>query len=448
MVGRQRFFYPVILLLACLGLAGCQPDVPDRSDIEKAIVAQLRPDTKLDTFDFKVFPIGQTAQGRISVAGTLVTTEPRLQPESHTYDRIAAEARSKGVTDEQFWRFANQVGLKQNVFDLFTTYDVVMPAGAAIPFDGEFRYSEVVDGYRIDGGISYEICCIPMSQLDQRALINGSEAATGYVEQILKWRDHEAKVLPDAVRRLFEPLQSGAALMDGRRPLARIEAVDPASGTWSVEQITLNNGTHQLYSARLPTTFTSVAPETFSVAWSQVRSGQSYPSDLILSVGYFGPTEQTACVRLILGGGGTSGYFACWNGQEFGSPNIFGSAIRDENAGRDLSILPGLPPAPTKAGTAEAVAPAASDPGLTGEWFSPDYNYAFVIKGNQGICTLGNSPMVRVGEPIFRFELLPDGTLQGEHILTNGAWLPASGRREGDRLYLKVGVINWTMTRR
>lgn len=445
MTGRLRAVYPLLLVVAGLFLAGCKPEEPQRSDIEPAITSQLRPGTRLEAFEFKVFPVGQTAQGRISVAGTLATTEPWLRAEPQNYGRIAAEVQGKGVTNDQFWRFANQGGLKQNVFDAFTTYDIVAPAGAVIPFEGEFQYSEVVDGYRIDGGITYDICCVRMSELDQRALINGSDAANAYIAQILKWRDHEAEVLPKAVLRLFEPLKAGAALMDGDRPLARIEAVDPAAAPWSVELITLNNGTHQLYSARLPTTFTSVSAEGYSVHWNQIQPGQSLPSELLLSVGYFGPAEQNACVRLIFGGGGTSGYFACWNGQEFGSPNIFGTAIRDQNAGHDLSILPGLPAAPTKTVTAE---PEASDDGLTGEWYSPDYNYAFVIEGNQGICTLGNSPMVRVGEPIFRFEMLPDGTFRGEHILTNGAWMPMSGRREGDTLHLMVGAIRWTMSRR
>lgn len=448
MAGRLGVFYPLILALTCLILAGCQADEPERGDIEKAIISQLQPGTKLDTLEFKVFPMGKIAQGRISVAGTLVATEPRFRPESQNYGQMAAEIQNAGATYEQFFRFANQVGLKQNVIDLFTTYDVALPEGAVIPFEGDFMYSEVVDGYRMDGGIRYDICCTPKSDLDKRALINGSDAAKGYVDQMLKWRDHEAQVLPQAVLRLFDPLKSGAALMDGDRPLARIEAVDPGAGAWSVELITLNNGTHQLYSTRLPTTFTSLAPEVFSVDWNQIQPGQSIPSDLLLSVGYFGPGEQNACVRLILGHGGSSGYFACWNGHEYGSPNIFGSAIRDQNAGRDLSIKPGLPTVPAKVASTEPATPTASAVGLSGEWFSSDYNYAFTIEGNQGICTLGNSPMVRVGEPIFRFEMLPDGTFRGEHILTNGAWLPASGRLEGDKLYLTVGVVSWTMTRR
>lgn len=108
--------------------------------------------------DYRIFP--KDDGGRISVAGTLILTEPMVEiaPGLPTLRRAA---REMGVVNDAF--------LFQALADLYDRpppdrthdghmqeYRVVTPAGTEIPFDAELPYLETVRAKRISGELNYD----------------------------------------------------------------------------------------------------------------------------------------------------------------------------------------------------------------------------------------------------------------------------------------------------
>ena len=67
--------------------------------------------------------------------------------------------------------------------------------------------------------------------------------------------------------------------------------------------------------------------------------------------------------------------------------------------------------------------------------------YRFEIEGAQGTCIKSN------GAVILKVQLADDPVFVGQQIFTNWAWYPITGIRDGQKLLMEGGGLNWTMER-
>lgn len=162
------------------------PDPPETLSPEPAASG----DAQLDAFlaeslprwlvpadvDYRIFPKGDG--GRISVAGTLILTEPTVEI-APGLPTLRMAARSSGLVNDNF--------LYQALADLFDRpqpdytneghlqeYRVVVPAGTEISFDAELPYIETVREKKISGTLHYNAGAgEPLSSMPKHSYLPG-----------------------------------------------------------------------------------------------------------------------------------------------------------------------------------------------------------------------------------------------------------------------------------
>jgi hypothetical protein len=83
-----------------------------------------------------------------------------------------------------------------------------------------------------------------------------------------------------------------------------------------------------------------------------------------------------------------------------------------------------------------------------GAWFSQQFGYGFKIKGKTGITTQSNSPKYKPGDVALRMESVKGGKFKGTHILTDGSWIPVTGKLvDANTLTLQGNGRTWSLTR-
>lgn len=135
--------------------------------------------------DYRIF--SKNDGGRISVAGTLILTEPTVEI-APGLPTLRMAARSSGLVNDNF--------LYQALADLFDRpqpdrtheghlqeYRVVLPAGTKIPFDAELPYIETVREKKISGTLNYAVGAgEPLSSMPEHSYLPGDTRFAEVVE--------------------------------------------------------------------------------------------------------------------------------------------------------------------------------------------------------------------------------------------------------------------------
>jgi len=86
-----------------------------------------------------------------------------------------------------------------------------------------------------------------------------------------------------------------------------------------------------------------------------------------------------------------------------------------------------------------------------GRWMwldtAANLQYGFEIEGAKGICIKSNSPALVEGDVILKIQLADEPILIGQQVFTNWAWYPITAIRDGQKLLMEGGGLNWTMER-
>ena len=86
---------------------------------------------------------------------------------------------------------------------------------------------------------------------------------------------------------------------------------------------------------------------------------------------------------------------------------------------------------------------------FSGEWYNPQYKYAFQLDGRIGVATLSNSPKYQAGDVVLQINFLGESSFQGRQVFTDGLWYNVTGQlRNGDsNLFMEGGGYTWVMVK-
>lgn len=308
----------VVMLAGCSG-AGSQPS---KEQIESAIKQQLKAGLDVQDIRFKVFPDQSGASGRIDVAGTLVTTEDRVQAEASQADRLRRMVMSAGANQNQVSRYMVNAGLAHVPGGLRTIvvyYEHRVSTGTPIEFTSELRYAETVDGYNINGKVVYDICCDTISDIKKLQglhLVYDTPEMQEYYEKLLALHKRETETLPQLVEQFFGRLAAGGQVFDGQTVLANIEPFNLKSRSWSVEIRTgPDRRIYSAYFTRIPVTLNVITDFSLAGCCSiSETKGKSPALNIELMINYQNPQPNTACLALGAQAGGRYAGPICWDG--------------------------------------------------------------------------------------------------------------------------------------
>lgn len=84
-----------------------------------------------------------------------------------------------------------------------------------------------------------------------------------------------------------------------------------------------------------------------------------------------------------------------------------------------------------------------------GHWFSPEWNYSYILRNGVGTATASNSPRFQPGDIIIRIQANGPNTFTGMQIYRNGRWYHITGALHADgRIYIHGDKnVFWYMIR-
>lgn len=362
----------VVMLAGCSG-AGSQPT---KEQITSAIKQQLQPGLDIQDIRFKVFSDENGATGRIDIAGTLVTTEDRVQAEASQADRLYRMLMSAGATQNQVYRYMVNTGLTRVPGDFGAVavfYEHRVTAGTPVNFTSELHYAETVDGYNFNGNVAYDICCDSISKIKQFQglhLVYDMPEMQGYYEKLLALHKRETEAFPQLVEEYFSGLTKGSEVVNGEKVIARIGPIHPKEHAWAVANIADGNGRlFDAYTATVPATLELVSDANISGIGAE--KGKVNQIRIELWIDSNNPASMNACLALRAGTGHGYGGQGCWNGSVWVADSRIIGGIYEMGTNKRLSVRP--VESPEKVGVANTIEkPTLSiDDKVLGNWGMP-----------------------------------------------------------------------------
>lgn len=347
----QVLFLTVLLFVSFVGTSA-KAD-PTDNDVREHIDEVTGDGVQVSEIRTKLFPHGQSGQGRVSVAGTLMVTENRydITNQRAPLQVFVNELKFLGMSEEQIIRYGKLLGVYGITgWAQISVFEPKILAGTEIPFSAELTYLETVDGHDFSGRIAFELCCKASAQLLHNEVASDSARYRKLIADMIAWRDYEAHTLPQTALEHFGGLISGSTLLENGEVVAELEPIDFASAQWSVQRGLSRNGhPRDMYTASFPTRVISRGSKPLEIGWRQVAVGSPEPVSMVVRMDLINPVPSESCVQVQ-----TSDWLSrasCLDGSAFSIPGDQYGGLGNAEGSRSYVLSPNAKGSPRSAQT-------------------------------------------------------------------------------------------------
>lgn len=455
--------HPVLVLcaLVLLAVTPAAAAEPDRQTISAHMAAALPAHLSLsDGWRSRTFPDAGGHNGRISIEGTLVLTQPLFDVASADSSfglqnrqvqsglhRLVADASARGVPPGQVLRIAEQ---RRRLSWGTRVLEQTLPRGTELPFRAEIRYLETVSGFDLSGRPQYTMPEGLLPSGIQNALLRDSIEYMRTVDIIVGAWEQEQQVLRDnaAAMEAFlaqTGLTASFPLQRNASP-APVLIVPPIVPTWNEDSYRAFNGAEI---RRLSFAYLAASEIVTPVSIGQTSFSPGQSIDIMVKGSVIGDDEMLTNARLTIelpssNPPGLTGEMR-WTGERFAvTPSV-------PDSGWQFAVRnPETPePAPDRAASsseAPADEPQAGSATLAefdGLWRSADGKLTVEITDGVGTVVSGGSGQRPDGIDIVRFDGFDGTRATGQMRFGGGNFRSVSAQNLGGRLNFQGGGFRW-----